>query len=72
MRDQAERLRLTLQEDGGGAELAFKELLRSELAMLFRQFMDVEEIDIDIAKEEYISVKVTGERFRRVGYYTAG
>lgn len=71
MREQAERLRLTLQDDGGGAETALKEVLKSELMTVFAEFMDVDEIYIDIVSSG-IDVKVTGDKVKRVGYYAAG
>ncbi len=70
MREQAERLRLTLQEDGGGAEMALKKVLKSELLTVFAEFMDVDDIIIDVAKSE-INVKVTGGGLRKVGFYAA-
>lgn len=70
MREQAERLRLTLQEDGGGAELAFRQVLRAELAQVFRQFMEIDDIYIDINADQSICVKVTGENLKRVGFYS--
>ncbi len=71
MREQAERLRLTLQEDGGGAEMALKKVLKSELLTVFGEFMDVDDIIIDVAKSE-INVKVTGGGLKKVGFYAAG
>lgn len=71
MREQAERLRLTLQDDGGGAEVAFKEVLKSELANVFCQYLDLDSIFIELG-DRYISVKVTGDNFRRVGFYPEG
>ncbi len=71
MREQAERLRLTLQEDGGGAEMALKKVLKSELLTVFGEFMDVDDIIIDVAKNE-INVKVTGGGLKKVGFYAAG
>ena len=70
MREQAERLRLTLQEDGGGAELAFRQVLRAELAQVFRQFMEIDDIYIDINADQSICVKVAGENLKRVGFYS--
>lgn len=69
MREQAERLRLTLQNDGGGAEIAFKEVLKSELAAVFRQYMNVEDIRIDISNEG-VSVRVLGGGLKKVGFYS--
>ncbi len=71
MREQAERLRLTLQDDGGGAETALKAVLRSELTSVFREFMDVDDIKIDIVGDG-IKVKVTGDGLKKVGFYNAG
>lgn len=71
MREQAERLRLTLQDDGGGAETAFKEVLRSELNNVFCDFLDVEDIKIDIVQDG-INIKVVGDGLKKVGFYAAG
>lgn len=70
MREQAERLRLTLQEDGGGAETALKKVLKSELLTVFGEFMDVDDIVIDVVSDG-INVKVTGGGIRKVGFYAA-
>lgn len=67
MREQAERLRLTLQNDGGSAELAFKRVLTSELTGLLSQFMDVENIYIEFG-EGGLTVKAIGGNFRKIGF----
>ena len=67
MREQAERLRLTLQNDGGSAELAFKRVLTSELTGLLSQFMDVENIYIEFG-EGVLTVKAIGGNFRKIGF----
>lgn len=67
MREQAERLRLTLQNDGGSAELAFKRVLTSELTGLLSQFMDVENIYIEFG-EGFLTVKAIGGNFRKIGF----
>ena len=67
MREQAERLRLTLQNDGGSAELAFRRVLTSELTVLLSQFMDVENIYIEL-NEGGLTVKAIGGNFRKIGF----
>lgn len=62
----AQRLRQTLMEDGGGAEYALIELLTSELNGLFRQYMNVDNIDIKL-DEKGISVRVDGDGLVKVG-----
>lgn len=71
MRDQAEKLRMTLLGDGGSSETALKEVLRSELMGVFRQYMDVEDIKIEISNDNVV-VSVKGNNFKRVGFYNAG
>ncbi len=62
----AQRLRQTLMEDGGGAECALIELLSSELNVLFRQYMNVDNIGIELDNKG-ISIRVDGDGLVKVG-----
>lgn len=71
MREQEERLRLTLHGDGGSAELAFKKVLTSELTKLLSQFMDVENVYIEL-NDGCIAIKAIGGNFRKIGFCSEG
>lgn len=68
MREQAEKLRLTL-DDGGRAYTALKEVLKSELYTVFRQYMRVD--DVIIEKNEHgLVIKILGDDFKKIGFYS--
>lgn len=62
----AQRLKETLMDDGGGAEYALLELLKSELNVLFRQYMNVENICVEL-DERGVSARIDGDGLIRVG-----
>ncbi len=62
----AQRLRQTLMEDGGGAEYALTELLTSELNVLFRQYMNVDNIMLSF-DDKGISIRIDGSGLIKVG-----
>lgn len=68
MREQAEKLRQTLMHDGGGAETAFKMMIKSELIAVFAQYMTVDDISLQI-EDNAVNIKVSGSDIKRVGYY---
>lgn len=63
----AQRLRQTLMDDGGGAEYALVELITSELNVLFRQYMNVENIRVEL-DEKGISVRIDGDGLVKAGF----
>lgn len=68
MSELRERLKSTIQADGGSNEAAFIEVLRSELYRVFRQYTDVESVNISVRSGE-ISVCVKCGDIKRIGIH---
>ncbi|MBR2970210.1 MAG: hypothetical protein IKC48_00190 [Clostridia bacterium] len=68
MSELSERLKSTIQADGGANEAALIEVLRSELYCVFRQFTDVEDLQISVRSGE-INVSVKCGEVKRIGVH---
>ncbi|MBR2967488.1 MAG: hypothetical protein IKC35_01760 [Clostridia bacterium] len=69
MREIASRLKQTVLCDGGGAEKAFKQVLKGELFVMLKQYMQVNDIEIEIVNEG-LEIKIYGANIKKIGYYT--
>ena len=67
MKDRSQKLRESLR-GVENSSLALTEVLKSELASVFNQFLDVGNIDVTIS-ENGVTVVVSGEKWKKVGYY---
>lgn len=68
MREIASRLKQTVLADGGGAERAFKQMLKGELYSSIKQYMQVDDIEIETINDGLL-IKVKGSNIKKVGYY---